>query len=106
MPAAFLSPDNAESVNIAADAIGTDHEVVHIALLLDRTTVIPVVLQEDRVDAVRVVSPDPVEVGDPRIQLVVDPHLEDAVALARIVQAHARLHALPLATAGCLEERR
>src|SRR5690606_8390299 len=90
----------------ATDAPRTDHDIVEVALLGLRGTGIPVVLEEDGVDPVGVIRAYPVQIGGTRLELVVDPILEDTIRLARIVQANMRLHAVPLIDAGTLEDGR
>src|SRR5690606_15159262 len=90
----------------APDALRADHQVVDVALLLARGAVVPVVLQEQRVDAVGAVVAHPVQVRGARLEIAVDPELEDTVALAGIVHPDPRLDAIPLAHVRGIEERR
>jgi len=63
----------------AADPRGRDHQVVEPALLQHRRAVVPVVLEEHRIDAVLGVAAAPVEVVPRVLKLPVDPELEHAV---------------------------
>src|SRR5690606_23923117 len=59
----------------AADRSGADHEVVESAGLRGGSPVVPVVLQEDRVDPVGVVRPEEIQALPPRLGHPVDPEL-------------------------------
>src|SRR5690606_22933504 len=104
--AAVAAVAAARALAAAADPLRADHEVVEVALLLARRAVVPVVLQEQRVDAVGVVAAHPVQVRHARLEIAIDPQLEDAVALAGIVHTDPRLDAVPLAHVRGVEDRR
>src|SRR5437016_5749965 len=91
---------------LTADTLRADDEVVEVAFLGLGSAFIPVVLEEDGVDPEVAEGALPVETIEPRLQSVIDPELEQAVRASRVVQARARLHAVPLAHVSLIEDGR
>ena len=90
---------------LAPDALCADDDVVEVAFLHDRGSIVPEVLEEDGVDPVVAVRANPAQLGLLRLERSVDPQLEDAVRLSRVVQLRVRFDTVPLASARGLEER-
>src|SRR5690606_29817952 len=90
----------------AADTLSAHDEVVYEPILLLRCTVIPVILDEDRVDSVSVIGPDPVQTRRAALRLTIDPELEEPVALTSVVQPNPGFDAVPLTHVRRAEDRR
>src|SRR3989454_1300609 len=71
---------------LAPNPLGADHDVVEVALLGRGRPRVPVVLEEERVDGVRAVGPDPVESGLARVQVTVDPEFEHTIGRPGVVE--------------------
>src|SRR2546426_6486954 len=81
------------------------YKVVEVALLGHGRPRVPVVLEEDGVDAILAEASEPIESCLLGLQVVVDPELENAVGQPGVVQPRVRLHAIPLAYMARVEKR-
>src|SRR5205807_4305006 len=91
---------------LTADTLRADDEVVEVAFLGLGSALVPVVLEEDGVDPEVAEGALPVEALEAGLQAVIDPELEHAVRPSDVVEARARLHAIPLAHVPLIENRR
>ena len=91
---------------LTANRLCRHHEVVEITLLRLRTAGVPVVLQEHRIDAIRLVTSEPVHPRALGLEVAVDAQLEHPIRQPRRVEFHVRFHAVPLADVGRIEDRR
>src|SRR5439155_18584660 len=77
----------------------SDDDVIKIPYAFARCAGIPVVLKEDRVDAIVLPSANPIKIASRRFEMIVDPELKDAIRETRGVQPDVGLDAIPLV--GC-----
>src|SRR5207244_7678311 len=90
----------------APDASGAHDDVVKIAFLGRGRSVVPVVLEEHRLDTVIAEGAEEIACRFPRFQVAVHPELEYAVGNTRVVERRVRLDAVPPADVAHVEQRR
>lgn len=89
----------------AADALLRDDDVVEVPYPFSWRAGVPIVLKEDRIDAIILPCANPIQVCTAGLKLIVDPELKDAVRQARGVQLDVGLDAIPSVGGGRREKR-